>query len=249
MVFAAGLGTRLRPITDSMPKALVPVCGQPLLYHVLSRLRDAGYDEIVVNVHHFPQQIRDYLSSHGFGVRISISDESSALLETGGGIRHAAPLLLPCDGPFLVHNVDIVSNLDLQCFRAQTPPGALATLLVSERQTRRYLLFSDDMRLVGWTDTSTGEVRSPYTGLDPSGCRRYAFAGIHNISPAIFGAFDSMGMPERFPIMDFYLRACASHPIYGVAAEDLTLVDVGKIETLAEAETICRRILQLQPKH
>lgn len=244
MVFAAGLGTRLRPITDTMPKALVPVCGKPLLYHTVCKLRDAGCDEIVVNVHHFPELIRKYLEENDFGVRIRISDESGELLETGGGIKHAKPLLLPLDGPFLVHNVDIVSNLDLSWFRSQARPEALATLLVSDRHTRRYLLFDDDMRLVGWTDIATGEVRSPYSGLDASKCRRYAFAGVHNVSPAIFDAFDALGMPERFPIIDFYLRACADYPIYGVVAQDLTLVDVGKIDTLAQAERICESLLQ-----
>lgn len=243
MIFAAGLGTRLRPITDTMPKALVPVCGKPLLYHTVCKLRDAGYDDIVVNVHHFPEQIRKYLADNDFGVRISISDESSGLLETGGGIKHARQLLLPCDGQFLVHNVDIVSNLSIPWFREQTRPEALATLLVSDRQTRRYLLFNDDMRLVGWTDIASGEVRSPYPDLDVAACRRFAFAGIHNISPSIFGAFDALAAPDRFPVMDFYLRACAQYPIYGVVAQDLTLVDVGKIDTLSEAERTCESML------
>lgn len=244
MIFAAGLGTRLKPITDSLPKALVPVCGQPLLYHVIGKLRDAGYTELVVNVHHFPQLIREYLASHDFGVKIAISDESEALLETGGGIRHAKDLLLPMDEPFLVHNVDIVSNLDMAWFRAQMQPDALSTLLVSERKTQRYLLFRpQDMRLVGWTNIGTGEVRTPFPDLDPSACLRYAFAGIHNISPAIFRAFDALGVPARFPIMDFYLDACARYPIYGALAPDLTLVDVGKIDTLPEAERICAGIL------
>lgn len=244
MIFAAGLGTRLRPITDTMPKALVPVCGQPLLYHAVCKLRDAGCDDIVVNIHHFPEQIRSYLASHDLGVRIEISDESGALLETGGGIRHARRFLEDCDGPFLVHNVDIVSNLDLCRFRSQSRPGALATLLVSERQTQRYLLFDDDMRLVGWTNLATGEVRSPYPGLRAESCRRYAFAGIHCISPSIFGVFDAMGMPDRFPVIDFYLQACAEYPIHGVPAPGLTLVDVGKIESLAEAERICETLLR-----
>ena len=243
MVFAAGLGTRLRPITDTMPKALVPVCGRPLLYHTICKLRDAGCTEIVVNVHHFPEQICKYLEENDLGVSVKISDESSELLETGGGIRHARQLLLPCDGPFLVHNVDIVSNLDIRWFRSQSRPGALATLLVSERETRRYLLFAQDMRLVGWTDVSTGEVRSPFKDLDVSKCRKYAFSGIHNISPDIFCAFDALDMPERFPIIDFYLRACADYPIYGIVAQDLTLVDVGKIDTLSQAEQICRSLI------
>ena len=170
MVFAAGLGTRLRPITDSLPKALVPVCGEPLLYHTLHKLKSAGYTDIVVNIHHFPQMIREYLQTHDFGLDVSISDESDRLLETGGGILHARNLLLPLDEPFLVHNVDIVSNLDIAWFRAQMRPDALATLLVSERKTQRYLLFNEEMRLVGWTNIGTGEVRSPYKDLDPARC-------------------------------------------------------------------------------
>lgn len=244
MVFAAGLGTRLRPITDSLPKALVPVCGQPLLYHTLNKLKSSGYTDVVVNVHHFPGLIREYLATHDFGLHISISDESETLLETGGGIQHARPLLEPLGEPFLVHNVDIVSNLDIAWFRTQMRPDALANLLVSERQTQRYLLFRpEDMRLVGWTHIGTGEVRSPYKDLDPSNCLRYAFAGIHNLSPAIFEAFEALGMPERFPIMDFYLTACDRYPIYGAVAKDLQLVDVGKIETLPEAERVCMELL------
>ncbi len=244
MVFAAGLGTRLKPITDTMPKALVPVCGKPLLGHVLSKLCAAGYDEVAINVHHFPDQIREYLKSNDFGLRIYISDESDMLRETGGGIKHAQPLLCGSDAaPFLVHNVDIISDLDLGWFRNQMPGDALAALLVSERKTQRYLLFDDSMRLVGWTNLATGEVRSPFPSLQPGHCRRYAFAGIHNISPAIFQVFREYGCPERFPIIDFYLEACARYPIYGIVPEELTIVDVGKAETLAEAEKLCSRIL------
>lgn len=243
MVFAAGLGTRLKPITDRLPKALVPVCGQPLLYHTLQKLKAAGYTDVVVNVHHFAGQIREYLATHDFGLSVSISDESDQLLETGGGILHAQDLLLPLEEPFLVHNVDIVSNLDIAWFRAQMRPDALATLLVSERKTQRYLLFNEEMRLVGWTNVATGEVRSPYAGLDPQACRRYAFAGIHNLSPVIFGAFEQVGFTGRFPIMDFYLDACARFPIYGAVASGLQLVDVGKIETLPEAESVCKTLI------
>jgi hypothetical protein len=114
---------------------------------------------------------------------------------------------------------------------------------VSRRKTQRYFLFDGQMRLVGWTNLATGEVRSPYPGLDPSKCRRYAFSGIHNISAGIFRVFDDYGCPERFPIVDFYLKACADHPIYGVVPPGLTVVDVGKLETLPEAEKICHSIL------
>ena len=236
MIFAAGLGTRLKPITDTMPKALVPVGGEPLLHHVIVKLREAGYDDLVVNVHHFASQIEDYLATHNFGVRIQISDETEALLETGGGIAHAAPLLLPCEEPILIHNVDILSNLDLAWFRSQVRPEALSTLLVSERKTSRYLLFGPDMRLMGWTNVTTGEVRSPYPPEALKACTRYAFAGIHNVSPAIFKAFEDAAMPERFPIMDFYIDQCKNHPFYGVVAQDLKLVDVGKLDSLDQAD-------------
>ena len=243
MIFAAGLGTRLKPITDTMPKALVPVCGQPLLYHVITKLVAAGYDDIVVNVHHFPDQIIDYLRSHDFGARITVSDERDFLRETGGGIRYARQYLLRAE-PFLVHNVDIVSNLDLNWLREQHREEALATLVVSERKTQRYFLFDGDGRLVGWTNLATGEVRSPYGDIDPSKCRMLAFAGIHLISPSIFEAFDKLGFGERFSITDFYLKACAEYPIYAAVPPDFTMVDVGKKETLSEAERVCEAILR-----
>ncbi len=236
MIFAAGLGTRLKPITDTMPKALVPVGGEPLLHHVIVKLRAAGYDHLVVNVHHFASQIREYLATHDYGVDIQISDETEELLETGGGIAHAKDLLLPSEEPILIHNVDILSNLDLSWFRSQVRPSALSTLLVSERETSRYLLFGPDMRMMGWTNVSTGEVRSPYPPEALEGCKRYAFAGIHNVSPAIFKAFEDAAMPDRFPIMDFYIQQCKNHPFYGVVAQDLKLVDVGKLDSLDQAE-------------
>lgn len=242
MIFAAGLGTRLKPITDTMPKALVPVGGEPLLHHVICKLRDAGYTHLVVNVHHFAGQIREYLATHDFGVSIAISDESAQLLETGGGIAHAAPLLLPSEDPILIHNVDILSNLDLAWFRSEVRPSALSTLLVSERETSRYLLFGEDMRLMGWTNVTTGEVRSPFPAEALAACRRYAFSGIHNVSPAIFPAFEEAGFSGRFPIMDFYIQQCARYPIYGVLAPSLQLVDVGKLDSLSQAEALFRTL-------
>ena len=266
MIFAAGLGTRLKPLTDTMPKALVPVCGQPLLYHVITKLVAAGYDDLVVNVHHFPDQIIHYLHSHDFGARIAVSDERDFLRETGGGIRYAKHLLTDfstppvaplemtegdsfaslgmTSEPFLVHNVDIVSNLDLGWLREQHREGALVTLVASERKTQRYFLFDEDNRLKGWTNLATGEVRSPFPDIDPDRCRKLAFAGIHLMSPAIFDAFDRYGFGDRFSIVDFYLRACADYPIYAAVPPDFQLVDVGKKETLSEAERVCEAILK-----
>ena len=269
MIFAAGLGTRLKPITDSMPKALVPVCGQPLLYHVITKLVAAGYDDLVVNVHHFPDRIIHYLHTHDFGARIAVSDERDFLRETGGGIKFARPLLdfstpptaplemteslsfRPSEArgeiyrqePFLVHNVDIVSNLDLKWLREQHREGALATVVVSERKTQRYLLFDDDGRLKGWTNIATGEVRSPYPDIDPDQYHKLAFAGIHLISPAIFEAFDRYGFGDRFSIMDFYLRACADYPIYAAVPPSFRMVDVGKFDQLPDAEATCADLL------
>ena len=234
MIFAAGLGTRLRPLTDNMPKALVPVGGRPLLYIVMEKLVSAGFTDIVVNVHHFAGMIEDYLSSVKFdGVKISISDERDLLRDTGGAIRHAMPLL--DSGNFLTHNVDIISNLDLRRFVSMMRKDALATLAVSERKTSRYLLFDDDMRLRGWTNLATGEVRSPYPDIDAASCRKLAFSGIQILSHEVFRIFDEKGFGEKFSIIDFYLKVAAEYPVYGAVPDGLELTDVGKLQTLASA--------------
>ena len=236
LVFAAGMGTRLKPLTDTMPKALVPVGGLPLLHHVVGKLKAAGITDIVINVHHFADAIIGYVRRQGdFGINVAFSDERDFLRETGGGIRYARKSL---EGDsFLVHNVDILSDLDIRWFLSQARPGALANILVSDRVTKRYLLFDEDMRLVGWTNVGTGEVRSPYPGLDPGKYRKLAFSGVHLISDRIFTIFDEDGWGDRFPIMDFYIKECATHPVYGVLPERLRMMDVGKIETLGEAES------------
>ena len=241
MIFAAGLGTRLKPLTNHMPKAMVSVGGEPLIKRVIDKLKRSGAEHIVVNVHHFASQITDYLKSNdNFGIRISVSDETEKLLDTGGGIKKAAPLF-DRRYPILIHNVDILSNVDLRKFyeEATTPhrydngtetaPDAL--LLVSERKTKRYLLFDDDMRLVGWTNIATGEVRSPYENLNPDECRMLAFSGIHAILPSLFKMMDEE-FPDKFGIIDFYLKACATHNIRGYLKPDLQLLDVGKPEAL-----------------
>lgn len=251
MIFAAGLGTRLKPITDNLPKALVPVGGMPLIEHVARKLRASGIEEAVVNVHHFADMLEDWVAGHEI-LPMKVSDERERLLETGGAVLHARKHLEGC-GTFLVHNVDIISDLDVRDLCSEVKPEALATLLVSERETARYLLFEPEtMKLVGWTNILTGEVRSPYAGLDPASCRRLAFSGIHVMSDTVFEAMDRYvaenGLDDgkqspRFPVMDFYLSVCDRYDIYGVKADDLHLVDVGKLDTIQEAENMLKTIL------
>lgn len=233
MIFAAGLGTRLKPLTDTMPKAMVPVGGRPLIDITLSRLVASGATEVVVNVHHFGQQIIDYVQTHDWSVPVHISDERSELLDTGGGLFHARSLFTQDDTPILIHNVDILSNADLSRFYNEHVECE-ASLMVSERKTQRYLLFDDEMRLRGWTNVATGEVKSPYPDLRPEKLHHYAFSGIHCFSPRLFDLMKDFG--TKFPIMDFYLNVCAKANIRGYIQPDLRLLDVGKTASLAEAE-------------
>lgn len=254
LIFAAGLGTRLKPITDVMPKALVPVGGKPLIEHVAGKLKAAGVESAVVNVHHFADKIEEWVDGQDI-IPMEISDEKNCLLETGGGVLHARPMLEGC-GRFIIHNVDIISDLDIPWFASQVREDALASLLVSDRKTSRYLLFEPGtMRLAGWTNVSTGEVKSPYPDLDMTKCLKMAFSGIHIMSDTVFAALEEYARERyegvsapRFPIMDFYLETCARYGIYGVVAEDLRLVDVGKYDTLETAEGVLRELEMTQDK-
>ncbi len=237
MIFAAGLGTRLKPLTDNMPKAMVTIAGKPLLEHVILKLKAAGFDEIIVNVHHFAEQIIDFLQEkNNFGIRIEISDEREQLLETGGGIKKAA-LFFDDGKPFLVHNVDILSNVDLaELYTFHQEKNALATLLVSNRKSSRYLLFDKANNLKGWLNASTGETKSPLKDINIEDYQSLAFSGIHILSPQIF---DLMGdWNGKFSIIDFYLSICKEEKIIGFEKEDLKLIDVGKLDSLAEAERL-----------
>ena len=236
MIFAAGLGTRLKPLTDTMPKALVRVGGEPLLKHVIFRLKNAGFQRIVINVHHFAYQIIDYLEeNHYFGLDIRISDETAELLETGGGIKKARHLFDP-QWPVLIHNVDILSDIDLASFYDHSiKTGSDAVLLVSERNTKRYLLFNEATRLVGWKNIETGEVKSPYEWVrDDSTLQMLAFSGVHVFNTSLFSQMEQW--PERFSIIDFYLSVCATHIVSGYVADHLQMIDVGKLDTLHRAE-------------
>ena len=237
MIFAAGLGTRLRPLTDTMPKALVPVNGKPLLHLLLTKLQQAGCTHVVVNVHHHARQIIDYIATHNYGMHIAISDESEMLLDTGGGLRKAKQLL-EGEEPILVHNVDILSNLDFEPLMQAHHPDNLATIVVSPRNTSRYLLFDNDMRMHGWTNINSGEVKP--ANIDTTLLQQYAFAGVHVVSPRIFDLMQDM--PSKFSIIDFYLQAMAQHRIMGYVPQDFAMLDVGKVDSLVAAEEFIKQL-------
>ena len=246
MIFAAGLGTRLKPLTDTMPKALVPVGGRPLLDINIRRLMAQGYDRFVVNIHHFASQIVDYVKEQDYAPLVHFSDESDQLLETGGGLKKAQQLFHD-DDPILIHNVDILDNVNYDWFARQHQSDEDAVLLVSQRKTKRYLLFDNAMHLMGWKNIETGEIKSPYeyvrrTGLSQHGeeLNMFAFSGIHSFSPRLFPLMERF--PDRFPIIDFYLSVCHRAPIVGLVKSDLQLMDVGKLETLDQAEKFIQSI-------
>jgi NDP-sugar pyrophosphorylase family protein len=233
-IFAAGLGTRLKPLTDTMPKALVPVAGKPLLAHVIEKLKAVGCKKIVINIHHFGEMIIDYVKeNNSFGIDIVFSDEREMLLETGGAIKHAVDLL--GDEPFLIHNVDIMSNVDLRALWSEhINSGSAATLLVSKRNSSRALLFNEDGNLTAWTNKNTGEVKTPYENVDIACLEEFAFSGIHVFSPQLFKYFGEY--PEKFSIIDFYLNTCKAEKIKAFTQEGLQLLDVGKLDSLERAE-------------
>ena len=238
MIFAAGLGTRLKPLTDHMPKALVPVAGKPMLEHVIRKLIAAGCDEIVINVHHFADQIIDFVkANNNFGITIHISDETDMLLDTGGGIKKASSFF---HEPFLIHNVDILSNIDLKSlYEYHLTSGNDATLLVSPRKTVRYLLFDEGNQLCGWVNKDTLQTKPEGFVYQPEVQKEYAFSGIHIVSPSLFN-YMGENWTGKFPIMDFYLQTCQEAQLGGYAKEDLQLIDIGKPETLAIAEDFIR---------
>ena len=313
MILAAGLGTRLKPLTDTMPKALVPVGGKPLLEYNIRKLQQAGYDRFVVNIHHFAQQIVDYVAQQDYASQVHFSDETEQLLETGGGLKKAQQLFRDNE-PILLHNVDILDNVDYDWFRRQHQPDEDAVLLVSRRKTKRYLLFSSAMRLMGWINVETGEVKSPFPWLREANITlddnlnvvaqpdvhrsmvngqcsmvngqrsmvngqrsmvngqrsmvngqcsmvngqrstfnvqcsmfngnlyAFAFSGIHSFSPRLFPLMDRF--PDRFGIIDFYLSVCHRAHIVGLPKDGLQVLDVGKLDSLAEAERFAIPLLK-----
>lgn len=242
LIFAAGLGTRLKPLTNNMPKAMVPIAGKPLIEHVILKLKQAGFDEIIINVHHFADQIISFVKeNNSFGVRIEFSDEKDQLLETGGGIKKAAHFF-DDEKPFLVHNVDILSDIDLNAmYNTHIKKGSIATLLVSERKTSRYLLFNKEMRLEGWVNEKTGETKPLNKKIVPEDYHKLAFSGIHILSPTIFSEMKEWD--GKFSIIDFYLSISEHKSILAYKAENLKMVDVGKLGSLQKAEALAMQVL------
>lgn len=253
-ILAAGLGTRLKPWTLHHPKALVPVGGVPMLERVIKSLERQGFDDIVVNVHHFADQIEDFLDSHSFNARVRISDERAELLDTGGAILHAAPLLCEDDRPFLIHNVDILSDADLAgLMRVHESTGAGDTMLVSPRDSSRRLVAAHDGRLIGWHSMTTGQYR-PAGFVGSPVFAQPAFSGIHVMSPRLVAEMPALGFSGKFSVIDFLLE-CASRQADGHDDRNddrnddrykvmtfcnprMTLIDIGKPETLSRANSL-----------
>jgi len=233
MIFAAGKGTRLKPLTDEMPKALVSVGGVPMLEHIILKIKAAGFTHIIINIHHFGEQIIDFLTAkNNFELTVDISDERDLLMDTGGGIKQARRFLEGTES-FLVHNVDIFSNVDLRAmYLSHVNSNSLATLLVSPRQSDRQLLFDEEKLLCGWQNRKTGEVKSFIPDFDPVNRLEYAFGGIHVISPEIFHLMEDR--TGQFSIIDFYLSVCPQKPIRLYTEDNIRLMDAGKVEGLEE---------------
>lgn len=244
MIFAAGLGSRLRPLTDHMPKALVTVAGKPMLERVILRLKEAGFNDITINIHHFGQQIIDFLHANdNFGIDIHISDERDMLLDTGGGIKKARPLLESRE-PFLIHNADILTDLDLAAFyRHHLESNADATLLTNHRNTSRYLLMDGENRLCGWTNLSTGEVLPMELNYPSEQYQLQAFGCVHVLSPSIFRYMEHEQWTGKFSIIPFYVDVCGKARIQGYPVDSKNWFDVGKPETLAMAEEYYKQIM------
>ncbi len=230
MILAAGLGTRLKPFTEKHPKALAVVNGKPLLQRNIEYLASFGVNEITVNVHHFADQIVDFIHSHSLpGVTVHISDEADEVLETGGGLMRASKYLMGNE-PFFLLNVDVLTDLDLlKMLQQHTSTGALATLAVTRRNTSRYFLFDENDRLCGWQNIKTGEQRTVIESL------KYiprAFSGIHIIDPEIFSLVKQKG---KFSMVDVYLDLANSRGIFGYDHTGGKFMDVGTTEKLVKA--------------
>lgn len=238
MVFAAGLGTRLRPLTNDKPKALIEIKGHTLLQIVILNLKKYGFNDIIVNVHHFADMIIDYLKANdNFGANIIISDERDRLLDTGGGLKKAQKYF--GDEPFLLHNVDIISDLNLNMlYDHHLKENAVVTLAVRNRKTSRYFLFDTEHCLCGWKNFKTNETilcKAPSSKIIP-----YAFSGIQVVSPVIFNYMDING---AFSIKDVYIKIALTRKISAFIHDDSIWLDIGKPENIVPAENIIDKIV------
>lgn len=241
MIFAAGIGSRLRPLTDNMPKALVEVGGRPMLRRVIDKMAAAGVGEIVVNVHHFADMVEKYIAEEcgDCSAKIIVSDERDTLLDTGGGLLKAAEYLSDAEA-IVVHNADILSDSSLDLMIAYHGyRDGMATLMVDPlRESSRRLLFDADLRLHGRINQSTGAV-APFDLADIDTLEKAAFSGIHVVSPDIFASLAEYSQTKGsqvFSITDFYAERCAGLPIYGYVAERPSMwFDIGRPESLESA--------------
>jgi N-acetyl-alpha-D-muramate 1-phosphate uridylyltransferase len=232
MILAAGLGTRFKPWTDKHPKALALVNGKTLLERNIVYLQSVGIKDVLVNVHHFAGQIQDAIKeNNGWGSRITISDESGEVLETGGGLKKARVFF--DQGPFVLMNADILTDLDLRALISyHEEKKSLATLAVTNRKSARYFLFDKNNRLSGWRNTKTGEEIISIRNIE---LNEKAFSGIHFVSPEIFPLIRQQG---KFSIVEVYLDLAAHYPILGFDHSSSKLVDVGKPEAISTAENL-----------
>ena len=233
MIMAAGMGTRLNPITLTKPKALVEVNGIPLLEIILERLKTFGFNRIVINTHHFPDQIRSFVDKKkNSGLNISISDETEMLMDTGGGLKKAANLF--DNGPILVHNVDILTSLNLkELYDYHINSKIGVTLAVKERKTTRSLIIDDKGVLCGWTNHITGEVKRPVPEPAISTC--IAFSAVHVVERSVL---NNIAINGPFGIMDTYLNLAANRHVKTFRHDNDIWVDAGRIENLEEASKI-----------
>jgi NDP-sugar pyrophosphorylase family protein len=233
MIFAAGMGTRLKPLTNTKPKALVEINKTPLLELVIKKLIKYGFDDIIINVHHFSGQIIEFLKSkNNFNISITISDESDLLLDTGGGLKKVA-WFFNDNRPFLVYNVDILTDLnikELYDYHCQQT-NILATLAVKTRPTSRSLLINKVGQLCGWQNNQTGEVK--ISRKDEKELLPIAFSGIHVMNPSIFNHITEEG---AFSITNVYLRLATHHNIMTYKKDDSIWMDMGRIKNIKEAE-------------
>ena len=248
MIFAAGLGTRLAPLTDNIPKALIEVGGQPMIRRVIGHLRKAGITEIVVNVHHHASMLKAYLTDNDFGVSILISDESDRLLDTGGAVVKAADLLRRSgNAPVILYNADIFTDFPISEMMDQhISSRADVTLLADTRESSRRLLFDVDNRMCGWRNTQTGETRSPYSKEITDNCRGLAFGGVHIINTDVINHIERYGDAEsdgKFSITPFYTDWCDRLDIHSFTPiHPYNWIDIGRPETLARARELAARL-------